>query len=40
MLTDARVATRMPVQDLARARRFYASTLGMELRPGTSRPVR
>jgi catechol 2,3-dioxygenase-like lactoylglutathione lyase family enzyme len=36
MLTDARVATRIPVQDLTRARRFYASTLGME--PSEERP--
>jgi catechol 2,3-dioxygenase-like lactoylglutathione lyase family enzyme len=36
MLKDARVATRIPVQDLARARRFYANTLGME--PSEERP--
>ena len=30
MLKDAQVATRIPVQDLDRARRFYASKLGLE----------
>jgi catechol 2,3-dioxygenase-like lactoylglutathione lyase family enzyme len=30
MLKDARVATRLPAQDLARARRFYAEKLGLE----------
>jgi catechol 2,3-dioxygenase-like lactoylglutathione lyase family enzyme len=30
MLKDARVATRIPVRDLDRARRFYASKLGLE----------
>jgi catechol 2,3-dioxygenase-like lactoylglutathione lyase family enzyme len=30
MLKDGRVATRIPVQDLQRARRFYADKLGLE----------
>ena len=30
MLQDARVAARMPAQDLDRARRFYAEKLGLE----------
>jgi catechol 2,3-dioxygenase-like lactoylglutathione lyase family enzyme len=30
MLTDARVATRLPVHDLGRARAFYAEKLGLE----------
>jgi catechol 2,3-dioxygenase-like lactoylglutathione lyase family enzyme len=30
MLKEARVATRIPVRDLDRARRFYASKLGLE----------
>ena len=37
MLDTARVATRLPVQDLDRARRFYADKLGLqptEERPG------
>jgi catechol 2,3-dioxygenase-like lactoylglutathione lyase family enzyme len=37
MLRDGRVATRIPVQDLQRARRFYADKLGLEAseeRPG------
>lgn len=37
MLKDARVATRLPCQDLERARRFYADKLGLEAsdeRPG------
>ena len=37
MLKDGRVATRIPVQDLDRARRFYADKLGLEAseeRPG------
>jgi catechol 2,3-dioxygenase-like lactoylglutathione lyase family enzyme len=29
-LTDARLATRLPAQDLDRARRFYAEKLGLE----------
>ncbi|HEY3186580.1 MAG TPA: VOC family protein [Solirubrobacteraceae bacterium] len=36
MLKDARVATRIPAQDLARARRFYADKLGLE--PSEERP--
>ena len=36
MLNHARVATRIPVQDLERARRFYAETLGLE--PSEERP--
>jgi catechol 2,3-dioxygenase-like lactoylglutathione lyase family enzyme len=37
VLKDGRVATRIPVQDLDRARRFYAEKLGLESseeRPG------
>jgi catechol 2,3-dioxygenase-like lactoylglutathione lyase family enzyme len=37
MLDNARVATRLPAQDLARARRFYSDKLGLdptEERPG------
>jgi catechol 2,3-dioxygenase-like lactoylglutathione lyase family enzyme len=37
MLKDARVATRIPAQNLDRARRFYADKLGLEAteeRPG------
>jgi catechol 2,3-dioxygenase-like lactoylglutathione lyase family enzyme len=37
VLNDARVATRLPCQDLERARRFYADKLGLEAsdeRPG------
>jgi catechol 2,3-dioxygenase-like lactoylglutathione lyase family enzyme len=30
MLTEARVATRLPAQDLERARAFYAEKLGLE----------
>ena len=30
MLKDGRVATRLPAQDLQRARAFYAETLGLE----------
>jgi catechol 2,3-dioxygenase-like lactoylglutathione lyase family enzyme len=36
-LNEARVATRLPAQDLDRARRFYAEKLGLEpseIRPG------
>ena len=36
MLRDARVATRIPVRDLARARAFYADRLGLE--PAEERP--
>jgi catechol 2,3-dioxygenase-like lactoylglutathione lyase family enzyme len=36
MLTDGRVATRLPAQDLARARAFYAEKLGLE--PVDERP--
>ena len=36
MLKDGRVATRIPVQDLDRARRFYADKLGLE--PSEERP--
>jgi catechol 2,3-dioxygenase-like lactoylglutathione lyase family enzyme len=32
MLDRAQVATRIPVQDLERARRFYAAKLGLEAR--------
>lgn len=42
MLKDARVATRLPAQDLERARRFYAEKLGLEPveeRPGGLRYV-
>lgn len=30
MLTDARVSTRLPAKDLARARKFYSEKLGLE----------
>ena len=36
MLADARVSTRLPAQDLDRARRFYAEVLGLE--PSEERP--
>jgi len=36
MLKDARVATRIPVQDMGRARAFYSSALGLE--PAEERP--
>ena len=36
MLRHGRVATRIPVQDLDRARRFYADKLGLE--PSEERP--
>jgi catechol 2,3-dioxygenase-like lactoylglutathione lyase family enzyme len=36
MLDNARVATRLPAQDLDRARRFYADCLGLE--PAEERP--
>lgn len=36
MLTDGQVATRLPAQDLTRARAFYASKLGLE--PVEERP--
>jgi catechol 2,3-dioxygenase-like lactoylglutathione lyase family enzyme len=36
MLDNARVATRLPTQDLDRARRFYAEKLGLE--PVDERP--
>jgi catechol 2,3-dioxygenase-like lactoylglutathione lyase family enzyme len=36
MLAHARVATRLPAQDLDRARRFYADKLGLE--PSEERP--
>jgi catechol 2,3-dioxygenase-like lactoylglutathione lyase family enzyme len=36
MLSNARVATRLPAQDLERARAFYAGTLGLE--PVEERP--
>jgi catechol 2,3-dioxygenase-like lactoylglutathione lyase family enzyme len=36
MLGNAHVATRLPVQDLDRARRFYAEKLGLE--PAEERP--
>ena len=36
MLSDGRVATRLPAQDLERARRFYAEKLGLE--PVEERP--
>jgi len=36
MLAHGRVATRIPVQDLDRARRFYADKLGLE--PSEERP--
>jgi catechol 2,3-dioxygenase-like lactoylglutathione lyase family enzyme len=36
MLKDGRVATRIPVRDLGRARKFYADKLGLE--PSEERP--
>lgn len=36
MLENARVATRLPAQDLDRARRFYSEKLGLE--PADERP--
>src|SRR4051812_36312147 len=36
MLKDGRVATRLPAQDLDRARRFYSEKLGLE--PAEERP--
>jgi catechol 2,3-dioxygenase-like lactoylglutathione lyase family enzyme len=36
MLADGRVATRLPVRDLDRARRFYSEKLGLE--PSEERP--
>lgn len=36
MLKDGRVATRIPVQDLDRAREFYSQALGLE--PSEERP--
>ena len=36
MLKDGRIATRIPVRDLDRARRFYADKLGLE--PSEERP--
>jgi catechol 2,3-dioxygenase-like lactoylglutathione lyase family enzyme len=36
MLSDGRVATRLPAQDLDRARRFYSEKLGLE--PADERP--
>jgi catechol 2,3-dioxygenase-like lactoylglutathione lyase family enzyme len=36
MLADSEVATRLPVRDLARARRFYSEKLGLE--PTEERP--
>jgi catechol 2,3-dioxygenase-like lactoylglutathione lyase family enzyme len=36
VLEDGRVATRLPAQDLGRARRFYAEKLGLE--PSEERP--
>jgi catechol 2,3-dioxygenase-like lactoylglutathione lyase family enzyme len=36
MLDNARVATRLPAQDLDRARRFYSEKLGLE--PSEERP--
>jgi catechol 2,3-dioxygenase-like lactoylglutathione lyase family enzyme len=36
MLVNARVATRLPAQDLDRARRFYSEKLGLE--PAEERP--
>jgi catechol 2,3-dioxygenase-like lactoylglutathione lyase family enzyme len=36
MLKDGRVATRLPAQDLQRARKFYAEKLGLE--PSEERP--
>jgi catechol 2,3-dioxygenase-like lactoylglutathione lyase family enzyme len=37
MLNNARVATRLPTQDLDRARRFYSEKLGLE--PIEERPA-
>ena len=37
MLSDAKVATRLPAQDLERARRFYSEKLGLE--PVEDRPA-
>jgi catechol 2,3-dioxygenase-like lactoylglutathione lyase family enzyme len=37
MLNEARVATRLPAQDLERARAFYAEKLGLE--PVEERPA-
>jgi hypothetical protein len=37
MLKDGRVATRLPAQDLGRARKFYPEKLGLE--PGEERPA-
>jgi catechol 2,3-dioxygenase-like lactoylglutathione lyase family enzyme len=36
MLKDGRVATRLPVRDLAKARGFYSEKLGLE--PAEERP--
>jgi catechol 2,3-dioxygenase-like lactoylglutathione lyase family enzyme len=36
MLADAQVGTRLPVKDLARARRFYSEKVGLE--PSEQRP--
>jgi catechol 2,3-dioxygenase-like lactoylglutathione lyase family enzyme len=36
MLEDSKVAARIPVQDLQRAKRFYAEKLGLE--PSEERP--
>ena len=36
MLADSHVATRLPVKDLGRARRFYSEKLGLE--PAEERP--
>ena len=36
MLADGRIATRLPAQDLERARRFYSEKLGLE--PVEERP--
>jgi catechol 2,3-dioxygenase-like lactoylglutathione lyase family enzyme len=36
MLKDSKVATRIPVQDLQRAKKFYAEKLGLE--PREERP--
>jgi catechol 2,3-dioxygenase-like lactoylglutathione lyase family enzyme len=36
VLSDARPATRLPAQDLERARKFYAQTLGLD--PADERP--
>jgi hypothetical protein len=38
MLDNARVATRLPAQDLDRARRFYSDKLGLLL--GLGEPLR